>query len=214
MSTNNIRRRGYLPRKRTTSESAGSLGEIKVKTGLILEGFEDQESIVTDSHIKHMWKMLTKHHHNHRSNTNTNNSPQCDSPVIKSSTSLPQEMGYYMPSTNYNSTNNSSYNNSPNAMVSAGSSEYFLNQHQIPADNMYYNNSPRSDVPSTPRKRRLRGKRKRSKRGLEGKFHKDVVGVLFLEIVHAKDLPPEKNCKSQNKKNYLNIYILKTHCIK
>jgi hypothetical protein len=38
-------------------------------------------------------------------------------------------------------------------------------------------------------------KRKRNKHGFEGKFHPDVIGVTFLEICNAKDLPPGKNCK-------------------
>lgn len=29
----------------------------------------------------------------------------------------------------------------------------------------------------------------------EGKFHPDVIGVIFLDICHAKDLPPNKNRK-------------------
>ncbi|RCI03615.1 hypothetical protein CU098_008171 [Rhizopus stolonifer] len=36
-------------------------------------------------------------------------------------------------------------------------------------------------------------KRREKRRGIEGKFHQDVVGVTFLEICHANDLPPEKN---------------------
>ncbi|CAO3648032.1 unnamed protein product [Mucor hiemalis] len=75
-----------------------------------------------------------------------------------------------------------------------GSSDYFYNQQQT--DNIYHGTSPNSDItPNTGRKARLRARKRKQKTrmGLEGKFHKDVVGVLFLEIVHAKDLPPERN---------------------
>ncbi|KAI7898117.1 phosphatidylserine decarboxylase-domain-containing protein [Cokeromyces recurvatus] len=52
-----------------------------------------------------------------------------------------------------------------------------------------------SSTSSSSFKSRLVTKRynRRKKAGIEGKFHKDVIGVTFLEICHAKDLPPERN---------------------
>ncbi|KAI8337797.1 phosphatidylserine decarboxylase-domain-containing protein [Blakeslea trispora] len=50
-----------------------------------------------------------------------------------------------------------------------------------------------SSSSSSEKKSRRKLVRKKKKRGIEGKFHQDVVGVTFLEICHAKDLPPERN---------------------
>lgn len=154
--------------------------------GLILD--TDEQPNLSEERITQMWNMLSSRYNRNNENTFT---PQYKSPsAARSSSSLPQEIGYYM-----TSTNNSSYTNSPSAMVT-GSSDYFYNQQQT--DNIYHGTSPNSDITPNPgRKARLRARKRKQKTrmGLEGKFHKDVVGVLFLEIVHAKDLPPERNCK-------------------
>ncbi|OBZ83929.1 Phosphatidylserine decarboxylase proenzyme 3 [Choanephora cucurbitarum] len=50
-----------------------------------------------------------------------------------------------------------------------------------------------SSSSSSEKKSKRKLVKRKKKRGIEGKFHQDVVGVTFLEICHAKDLPPEKN---------------------
>lgn len=162
--------------------------------GLILD--TDEQRSLPDEQLMRMWNTLSsRYNNNNNNNKNTKEAftPQYGSlPTARSSSSLPQEIGYYM-----TSTNNSSYTNSPSAMVTS-SSDYFYNP-QHTDNNLYHHvTSPNSDIASTPsRKSRLRARKRKQKTrmGLEGKFHKDVVGVLFLEIVHAKDLPPERNCK-------------------
>ncbi|KAI9265639.1 phosphatidylserine decarboxylase-domain-containing protein [Sporodiniella umbellata] len=50
--------------------------------------------------------------------------------------------------------------------------------------------------PSQPRKRRLRSRlirRRRKPKGYYARFESDIMGITFLEIESAKDLPPEKN---------------------
>ncbi|KAI8071282.1 phosphatidylserine decarboxylase-domain-containing protein [Gongronella butleri] len=49
-----------------------------------------------------------------------------------------------------------------------------------------------SPSPLKKKRRRLRLRRRRQKE-LIAEFKSDVVGIMFLEICHAKDLPPEKN---------------------
>lgn len=48
------------------------------------------------------------------------------------------------------------------------------------------------------RKRRIvprKLRRKRSRSAQVARFYSDVVGVMFLEVSHANDLPPERNSK-------------------
>lgn len=165
------------PRRRTFSESLG--GEINVKTGLILEGFENDHSQVKSQRIKHVWKTLTSHHnnHNHLQQKNTTSSAPA-TPAVRSASSLPPEIGYYMPKSSSNGTNTPT--------------DYFSRQkHSADAYQSSATSSPQAISESNSRKRLTRRKKKF---GIEGKFHQDVMGVTFLEVCHAKDLPPERNC--------------------
>ncbi|ORX42923.1 hypothetical protein DM01DRAFT_1340909 [Hesseltinella vesiculosa] len=51
--------------------------------------------------------------------------------------------------------------------------------------------SAASPTPSTKKRHRLRLRRRQKE--LIAEFKSDVVGIMFLEICHANDLPPEKN---------------------
>lgn len=52
--------------------------------------------------------------------------------------------------------------------------------------------------PKKQRLRRFRRRQRRQRRPAEhiAQFRSDVVGIMFMEICHANDLPPEKNGKS------------------
>jgi hypothetical protein len=171
------------PRRRAFSESLG--GEINVKTGLILEGFENDHSQVKNQRIKHVWKMLTSHNSNNNNvqqENITNSAPT--TPAIRSASSLPPEFGYYMPNSSSSGTNTPT--------------DYFnrqthLRQRSTNAYQSSVTSSPQAISNSNSRKRLTRRKKKI---GIEGKFHQDVMGVTFLEVCHAKDLPPERNCNS------------------
>ncbi|KAK4522041.1 25S rRNA (adenine645-N1)-methyltransferase [Mucor velutinosus] len=166
------------PRRRAFSESLGS--EINVKTGLILEGFENDHSQVKNQRIKQVWRKLTQHHHNQPSSNMTSSAPT--TPAVRSASSLPPEYGGYI------SKSSSSGTNTP--------SDYFSRQrHSRQASTDAFLSSavstPQTMSDSSSRKR-LTARRKK-KHGIEGKFHQDVMGVTFLEVCHAKDLPPERN---------------------
>lgn len=171
------------PRRRAFLESLG--GEINVKTGLILEGFENDHSQVKNQRIKHVWKILTSHHNNHnhlQQQKITNSAPT--TPAIRSASSLPPEIGHHMPKSSSSGTNTPT--------------DYFNRQNhsrQISTDAYQSSvaSSPQAIYNSNPRKRLTHRKKKI---GIEGKFHQDVMGVTFLEVCHAKDLPPERNCNS------------------
>ncbi|EIE86605.1 hypothetical protein G6F46_004429 [Rhizopus delemar] len=50
-----------------------------------------------------------------------------------------------------------------------------------------------TSTPSTPPRRRLRLIRRRKSRYYSTQYDSDIMGITFLEIEHAKDLPPERN---------------------
>lgn len=168
------------PRRRAFSESLG--GEINVKTGLILEGFENDHSQVKNQRIKQVWKKLTHHHHHHQQKNMTNSAPT--TPAVRSASSLPPEYGRYMPRSSSSGTNTPSDYFSRQRHSQQRSTDAFLSSAA----------STPSAISDSSSRKRLTARRKK-KHGIEGKFHQDVMGVTFLEVCHAKDLPPERNCK-------------------
>jgi hypothetical protein len=172
--------------------------------GLVLQdNVQEDDPNTTAQHIKQMWRMLTAHHISSRKVS----TPAAALPTAASS--LPPDFGLYMPNTA-----SGSYGSSPAANMGTSlgnSSDYFSKQYhkrhrQLSEDpNLSATASPPSDISFTSQKqqqtttrrknRNLTTRRKKKHGGFEGKFHQDVVGVTFLEICHARDLPPERNCK-------------------
>lgn len=123
---------------------------------------ENQSNNHTNHKVKDMWKLLTSHQHSSYSKS-TPVSGNCSS-------SLPTQFGEYMPP-------------------------------KVPKDNrrfsstdMYDYHSPLFSSSSSSLSSQSRKKltRRRKKRGIEGKFQQDVLGVTFLQICYAKDLPTGK----------------------
>jgi hypothetical protein len=165
-------------RKRSLSEESTTRGEIKVKIGLVIN-----DTLL----MKERWNTLIQYHRNQ------------SLPANSFSSLPPPETGYFMPSNHSSSTTSTPpcHSNLMNPTGGGGGSDYFCRQRML--SNEYYDSTP-TDASFTPtlpvqkqrRKRRLNNRKKKA--GIEGKFHPDVVGVTFLEICHANDLPPEKNC--------------------
>jgi hypothetical protein len=170
-------------RKRSlSSEESHSCGEVKVKIGVITN-----DTLA----MKQGWNTLVQYH---------------QSLPTSSFSSLPApETGYFMPSNHSNSSTPPCNSN----LMNPSPSDYFGRQRMLSND--YYDSTPTdaSFTPTLPSKRRRRLNNRKKKAGIEGKFHPDVVGVTFLEICHATDLPPEKNCKF-----YFYFYLLEDHSIK
>lgn len=164
---------------RSLPEEPPTSGEVKVKIGIITN-----DTLA----MKQRWNTLIQYHCNESLSTHS------------LSSLAPPETGYFMPSNQSGSSTTSTppcNSNLMNPITGGGGSDYFGRPSMLSND--YCDSTPTdTSTTHTPpiqkprRRRRLSG---RKKAGIEGKFHPDVVGVTFLEICQANDLPPEKNCK-------------------
>lgn len=170
------------PRQRICSESTGA--EINVKTGLVLDGLENDDSQVKNQRIRHIWKMLTWHHYSHQQKTNSASTTPAET---EAASSLPLEMESYMPK-------NSSSSSGANTPTDYFSRKRHFRQRSTDVIQSSTASSSQTTAATSDSASRKRLIRRKKKFGIEGKFHQDVMGVTFLEVCHARDLPPERNC--------------------
>jgi hypothetical protein len=84
----------------------------------------------------------------------------------------------------------------PNSPQNSDMDNYFGLKKQTKYSTDRYASSPNLDTVNKKPIKKLHRKKKNSKEIL-ARFHSDVVGVVFLEVSNARDLPPVKNCKLQ-----------------
>ncbi|KAG0186490.1 hypothetical protein DFQ28_007720 [Apophysomyces sp. BC1034] len=158
-------RRFALRRRRSPQSEAedGNVGELGIRLGLILQGQEDNSEEVR-AKIQQAWKLLLE------------GNPYA-SPLEgwESTSALQSDMEHL---TVYDTPENDGRQPRSRKIEPTSSS-------------VTTTSSGTATPPET--KRRLRKKLKGRKKEHVAQFLPDIVGVTFLEIAHANDLPPEKN---------------------
>lgn len=142
----------------------GNIGEIQVKVGLALQ--ENNDGVDYSEQMRELWKLLVDAKSPTLYPVDNNMNPA----AWDSSSSLPSDVEYLQ-------------------LTPAEDND----DQQRPRRRFHRLRKKKEGGKTEQQKRRMRRRFKRRSRCYIARFRSDIVGIAFLEILQANDLPPEKN---------------------